>query len=145
MAPPSSTKSRPGRALAVLIALIIVMLVAIVGKDTALRFTVWNYVMEAMTGVTRARVLGRTSAELFPGFDGTPRPDWTDSVADLAVAYLDLIDELGLDGVMVIGSSIGGWIAAEMGLRDTRGRIACLTLIDAVGIKPEPPLEIADT
>jgi preprotein translocase subunit SecD len=33
VAPPSSAKSRPGRALAVLIALIIVMLVAIVGKD----------------------------------------------------------------------------------------------------------------
>jgi pimeloyl-ACP methyl ester carboxylesterase len=79
-----------------------------------------------------------------PGFDGTPRPDWTDSVADLAVAYLDLIDELALNGVMVIGSSIGGWIAAEMGLRDNHERIACLTLIDAVGIKPEPPLEIAD-
>src|ERR1700737_639232 len=29
-----------------------------------------------------------------PGFDGTPRPETTDSVADLAVAYLDLIDEL---------------------------------------------------
>ena len=34
MAPPSSTKSRPGRALAVLAALIIVMLVGILGKDT---------------------------------------------------------------------------------------------------------------
>ena len=33
MAPPSSTKSRPGRALAVLAALIIVMLLAIVGSD----------------------------------------------------------------------------------------------------------------
>lgn len=79
-----------------------------------------------------------------PGFDGTPRPDWTDTVADLAVAYLDLIDELGLRGVMVIGSSIGGWVASEMGLRDNHRRIACLTLIGAVGIKPEAPLEIAD-
>jgi pimeloyl-ACP methyl ester carboxylesterase len=79
-----------------------------------------------------------------PGFDGTPRPDWADSVADLAVAYLDLIDELGLDRVLVIGSSIGGWIAAEMGLFDNHGRISALVLIDAVGIRPEPPLEIAD-
>src|ERR1700726_3045170 len=31
-----------------------------------------------------------------PGFDGTPRPESTDSIADLAVAYLDLIDELNL-------------------------------------------------
>ncbi|MDX6347617.1 MAG: hypothetical protein QOF84_2407 [Streptomyces sp.] len=79
-----------------------------------------------------------------PGFDGTPRPESTDSVADLAVAYLDLIDELNLHAVMVAGSSVGGWIASEMGLRDNRGRISALVLLGATGIKPEPPLEIAD-
>jgi pimeloyl-ACP methyl ester carboxylesterase len=79
-----------------------------------------------------------------PGFDGTPRPDWADSIADLAVAYLDLIEELGLHGVMVIGSSVGGWIAAEMGLRDNRNRISALVLLGATGIEPEAPLEIAD-
>jgi preprotein translocase subunit SecD len=35
VAPPSSTKSRPGRALAVLLALIVIMLVAIIGKDAS--------------------------------------------------------------------------------------------------------------
>ncbi|MEZ0089566.1 alpha/beta fold hydrolase [Streptacidiphilus sp. EB129] len=79
-----------------------------------------------------------------PGFDGTPRPEWADSVADLASAYLDLLDELGLDGVMVAGSSVGGWIAAEMGLRDNRGRISALVLLGSTGITPEPPLEIAN-
>lgn len=69
-----------------------------------------------------------------PGFDGTPRPEWCDSVADLAVAYLDLLDTLDLTGVMVIGNSLGGWIAAEMALRDTKGRIGALTLLNAVGI-----------
>ena len=79
-----------------------------------------------------------------PGFDGTPRPDWADTVADLAGAYLDLIDALGLTGVLVAGSSVGGWIAAEMGLRDNHGRISALVLLGATGITPEPPLEIAD-
>jgi pimeloyl-ACP methyl ester carboxylesterase len=79
-----------------------------------------------------------------PGFDGRPRPDWVDSIADLAVAYLDLLDALDLHKVLVIGSSVGGWIAAEMALRDTRGRIGGLTLLNAVGIKPEAPLEIAE-
>jgi pimeloyl-ACP methyl ester carboxylesterase len=79
-----------------------------------------------------------------PGFDGTPRPDATDSVADLAMAYLDLIEELGLDEVMVVGSSIGGWIASEMGVRDNHRRLSALVLLAAVGIEPEPPLEIAD-
>ncbi|TQF01921.1 alpha/beta fold hydrolase [Kitasatospora acidiphila] len=79
-----------------------------------------------------------------PGFDGTPRPEGTDTVADLACAYLDLLDELGLDEVMVVGSSAGGWIAAEMALRDNRGRISALVLLGATGITPEPPLAIAD-
>jgi pimeloyl-ACP methyl ester carboxylesterase/mannose-6-phosphate isomerase-like protein (cupin superfamily) len=79
-----------------------------------------------------------------PGFDATPRPDGTDSVADLASAYLDLIEELGLRTVLVLGSSVGGWIAAEMGLRDNHDRISGLVLLAATGIEPEPPLQIAD-
>jgi len=69
-----------------------------------------------------------------PGFDGTPRPDGFDTVADLAEAYLDLLDELDLTGVMVIGNSVGGWIGAEMALRDNHGRIGALVLLNAVGI-----------
>jgi len=69
-----------------------------------------------------------------PGFQGTPRPEWVDSPADLAVAYLDLLDILGLTEVMVIGNSFGGWVASEMALRDTKARIGSLTLLNAVGI-----------
>jgi pimeloyl-ACP methyl ester carboxylesterase len=79
-----------------------------------------------------------------PGFDGTPRPDWADSVADLASAYLDLIDVLGLTGVLVIGSSVGGWIGSEMALRDNRGTITALTLINAAGIAGMPGQPGAD-
>jgi pimeloyl-ACP methyl ester carboxylesterase len=69
-----------------------------------------------------------------PGFDGTPRPDAFDSVADLATAYLDLLDALELTRVTVIGNSVGGWIAAEMALRDNQQRIGGLVLVNAVGI-----------
>ncbi|MGW2256027.1 alpha/beta fold hydrolase [Kitasatospora sp. NPDC001660] len=79
-----------------------------------------------------------------PGFDGTARPDGLDTVADLASSYLDLLDELGLHGVMVVGSSVGGWIAAEMGVRDNRGRISALVLLGSTGITPEPPLAITN-
>ncbi|MFI9272199.1 alpha/beta fold hydrolase [Kitasatospora sp. NPDC052896] len=79
-----------------------------------------------------------------PGFEGTPRPESVDSIADLASAYLDLIDALGLTSVVVAGSSVGGWIAAEMGLRDNHGRITALMLLGSTGIKPEPPLEIVN-
>ena len=75
-------------------------------------------------------------APTHPGFEGTPRPDGFDSIADLATAYLDLLDELDLTGVMVVGSSIGGWIAAEMALRDNRRRIGALVLLNAVGVHP---------
>jgi pimeloyl-ACP methyl ester carboxylesterase len=80
-----------------------------------------------------------------PGFDGTPRVPWLDSVADLADAYLDLIEELGLTEVMVIGNSVGGWIAAEMALRDIGGRIMSLTLLNATGIRPDDATQITDT
>jgi pimeloyl-ACP methyl ester carboxylesterase len=75
-----------------------------------------------------------------PGFDGTPRPDWNDSVADLATAYLDLLDHLDVREVLVLGSSIGGWIASEMALRDTHNRIGGLLLLNAVGIEADTPI-----
>ena len=60
----------------------------------------------------RNRVLTPTH----PGFGGTPRPDELNSVAALAVLYRDLLDDLELEDVTVIGNSVGGWIAAEMAL-----------------------------
>ncbi len=74
-----------------------------------------------------------------PGFDGTPRPQWADSMADLAGIYLDLLDALDLSGAMVIGNSVGGWIASEMALRDNHGRLAALVLLNAVGIHAVKP------
>jgi pimeloyl-ACP methyl ester carboxylesterase len=68
-----------------------------------------------------------------PGFEGTDRPEWMDTVADLATAYLDLLDHLGLNDVLVVGNSVGGWIAAEMALRDNHGRLRGLVLLNAVG------------
>jgi pimeloyl-ACP methyl ester carboxylesterase len=69
-----------------------------------------------------------------PGFGGTPRPDALDSVAKLAILYVDLLDELLLDDVTVIGNSVGGWIAAEIALLGSP-RIARVVLLDAVGIE----------
>ena len=79
-----------------------------------------------------------------PGFDGTPRVPWLDSVADLADAYLDLLAELGLDQVLVLGNSIGGWITSEIALRDIDRRVGSLVLINAVGIRPDRPDQITD-
>jgi len=69
-----------------------------------------------------------------PGFGGTPRPDWLNSVSTLAETYVALIEKLDLRDVTVIGGSIGGWIAAEMALLSST-RINQFVLIDAVGIE----------
>lgn len=81
---------------------------------------------------TRAHVLVPTH----PGFEGEPRPEWFDSLDDLAFAYLDLLERLDLRDVLVIGSSMGGWIASAMALRDST-RLSGLVLVDAVGIQVE--------
>ncbi len=70
-----------------------------------------------------------------PGFEGEPRPEWFDSIDDLALAYLELLERLDLRDVLVIGSSIGGWIASTMALYDTAHLISGLVLVDSVGIQ----------
>ncbi len=69
-----------------------------------------------------------------PGFGGTARPDWLDTMAGLAAVYRELLERLGLQDVTVIGNSIGGWIGAELALLGS-ARISGLVLIDAVGIE----------
>ncbi len=87
---------------------------------------------------------GRSILPTHPGFDGQPRPEWFCGVRDLATAYLDLIERLDLEDVVLVGNSIGGWIAMEMGLRGS-SRISGLVLLNAVGIEPnEETGEIAD-
>ncbi len=56
------------------------------------------------SGLDKAHVLVPTH----PGFAGEPRPEWFDSIDDLALAYLDLLERLDLHDVLVIGSSMGG-------------------------------------
>ena len=67
------------------------------------------------------------------GFGQSDDPPWLDSVGDLAYFYLDFLKALGLERVHLMGTSLGGWIAAEMAVRAT-ARLASLTLVGAVGI-----------
>ena len=48
------------------------------------------------------------------GFNGTERPDWLYTINDLAHFNLELVQALGLDQYILMGSSMGGWVAAEM-------------------------------
>lgn len=78
----------------------------------------------------RARVL----TPVHPGFGGTPRPASLASVRDLAALYVGLLDVLDLEQVVVVGNSIGGWIAAEMALLGSP-RVSSVVVVDAVGIE----------
>ena len=80
-----------------------------------------------------ARLPVRVLTPVHPGFGGTPRPSSLDSISALASVYRSLLAELGLTGVTVAGSSIGGWIAAELALA-APDRVRTLILLDAAGL-----------
>jgi pimeloyl-ACP methyl ester carboxylesterase len=68
-----------------------------------------------------------------PGFGESDMPDWLDTIHDLAYFYLDVLDSLELDALHLVGVSLGGWIAAELAIRNTR-RLRSLTLVGAAGL-----------
>ena len=71
-----------------------------------------------------------------PGFNGTPRPPWVRTINDVAHFILEMVQQLGLEQYILVGSSMGGWVAAEMaamGQENLKG----LVLIDAAGIRPQ--------
>ncbi|OLR93741.1 alpha/beta fold hydrolase [Actinokineospora bangkokensis] len=74
-----------------------------------------------------------THVPTHPGWDGTPRPDWFTGVDTLSTTYLTLLDDLDLTDVLVVGSSFGGWVAADLTTRDHGHRVSRLVLIDAIG------------
>ncbi len=86
----------------------------------------------AALAATGARVLIPTH----PGFMGTPRPDWCDRVSDIALVYADLLAHLDLRDVLVIGNSLGGWVASELALREP-ARVGRIVLLNAAGIEVE--------
>src|SRR5260370_23240084 len=52
-----------------------------------------------------------------PGFGGSDDPPWIHSMSDLAMFYLDLVEEAGLDRVHLIGNSLCGWLPAQILIR----------------------------
>jgi pimeloyl-ACP methyl ester carboxylesterase len=80
-----------------------------------------------------------------PGFGNSALPDWLDSVDDIAHVYLELMDQLGLRTVDMIGCSVGGWIAAEMASKAPE-RFTKLIFVGPVGVKTGSPdrLDVPD-
>lgn len=70
-----------------------------------------------------------------PGFGRSGDLPGARTAGDVAMFYLDLLEQLAPDGtpVHVVGHSLGGWIAAEAAVRNC-SNIASLTLIAPAGL-----------
>ncbi len=70
-----------------------------------------------------------------PGFNGTEGPAWVKTINDVALFNHMFIEALGLQDIVLMGSSMGGWVSAEMAAMDDHN-LDALILVDAAGIKP---------
>jgi len=77
-----------------------------------------------------------------PGYGQSDEPAWLENIHDMAYFYLDFLKQLGLKDVTLVGSSMGGWIAMEMAVRDT-SRLSSLVLVSPAGIAA-PGVKAAD-
>ena len=75
--------------------------------------------------------LGQVIAPLHPFFGPKPGPAAFTGADDLAYLYLDLLDHLDLGDVLLVGAGFGGWIAAQMAIKNCE-RLSGLALIDRV-------------
>jgi pimeloyl-ACP methyl ester carboxylesterase len=96
-------------------------------------------------------VLARLAAERhvvapsFPGFGRSELPLWLDTVSDIAYVILELLDNMRLDRVDMVGCSIGAWLAAEIATKSPTS-IRKMVLSSPIGIKvgPTDRLDIPD-
>ncbi|MCL2393313.1 MAG: alpha/beta hydrolase [Acidimicrobiaceae bacterium] len=79
-------------------------------------------------------------APVHPAFGASDEMEGVEGMDDLVYHYLDLLDRLELGRVALVGSSFGGWLAAELAVHSPQ-RFSELVLISPVGLRiPEHPL-----
>jgi pimeloyl-ACP methyl ester carboxylesterase len=72
-------------------------------------------------------------APAHPGCAGSDELEYLESIDDVVFHYLEVIDALGLDNFDLVGTCVGGWIAAELATHSP-ARIRRLVLIGASGL-----------
>ena len=77
---------------------------------------------------------GRVIAPSHPGFGASQLPKGMSTVDDVSYFYLDLLDQLDLNDVLMVGVGLGGWIAAAIAVKNST-RLSQLVLANAVGVK----------
>jgi pimeloyl-ACP methyl ester carboxylesterase len=77
-----------------------------------------------------------------PGYGQSDEPEWLENIHDVAYFYLDLLKQLDLKEVVLVGTSMGGWMAMEIAVRDT-SRLSQVVLVSPAGIAA-PDVKVAD-
>jgi pimeloyl-ACP methyl ester carboxylesterase len=73
-------------------------------------------------------------APTHPGYGRSELPKGMRTVDDLSYFYLDLLDQLDVRDLTVVGVGLGAWVAAEIAVKNT-ARMSRLVMANAVGIK----------
>ena len=68
-----------------------------------------------------------------PGFGDSPMPKWTVNIRNYGSMMLDFIEAIKTGPLPVIGNSMGGFVAAEMSIRDEPA-ITKVVLVSAAGV-----------
>jgi pimeloyl-ACP methyl ester carboxylesterase len=93
-----------------------------------------NGIKPALAAIEELAKAAHVIAPTHPGFGRSELPSGMRTVDDLSYFYLDLLDQLDLDDLTVIGVSFGAWIAAAIAVKST-ARMSRLVMANAVGIK----------
>ena len=93
-----------------------------------------NGIEPAMAAIEALAKGARVIAPTHPGYGRSELPKGMRSVDDLSYFYLDLLDQLDLRDVALVGVSLGAWLAAEIAVKTT-ARLSKLVMANAVGVK----------
>ena len=72
-------------------------------------------------------------APMFPGFGDSEGLEQVDDMEDATFHLLDLLERLDVDRPILVGSSLGGWMAAELATRYP-DRVERLVLVNPAGL-----------
>jgi len=93
-----------------------------------------NGMTPALAAIEELAKSAHVIAPTHPGFGRSDIPAGMRTVDDLSYFYLDLLDRLDLRDIIMVGVSLGAWLAAEIAVKST-ARLSRLVLANAVGIK----------